>query len=198
MHFAFSFYIICLALYQSPKQIIYKPLILNPNPMYKLSINDRYSIEAERTVATGLLINGVKSKADIKQLRPGIYHVIENNRSYNVEIVSFNGNEKTAEIKVNNHIYHITAKDQFDILLDKLGFSDLNSARISEIKAPMPGLVLKVFVNKGDIIKKGDNLFVLEAMKMENIIKSPADVVVEKILIKSGDKVEKGQILMSF
>ncbi|QTE37001.1 biotin/lipoyl-containing protein [Mucilaginibacter gossypii] len=166
--------------------------------MYKLSINERYSIEAERTVAAGLLINGVKSEADIKQLRPGIYHVIESNRSYNVEIVNFNGDEKNAEIKVNNHIYHITAKDQFDILLDKLGFSDLNSARISEIKAPMPGLVLKVFVNKGDIVKKGDNLFVLEAMKMENIIKSPADVVVEKILIKSGDKVEKGQILMSF
>jgi biotin carboxyl carrier protein len=62
----------------------------------------------------------------------------------------------------------------------------------------MPGLVLKVFVNKGDSIKKGDNLFVLEAMKMENIIKSPADVTVEKILIKPGDKVEKGQILMLF
>jgi biotin carboxyl carrier protein len=69
---------------------------------------------------------------------------------------------------------------------------------ISEIKAPMPGLVLKVLVNKGDSIKKGCNLFVLEAMKMENIIKSPADVVIDKILIKPGDKVEKGQILMLF
>lgn len=166
--------------------------------MYKLSINGRYSIEAERTVAAELLINGVKKDADIKPIKPGIYHVIENSRSYNVEIVNFNDSEKTAEIKVNSRTYNVTAKDQFDILLDKLGFSNLNSARISEIKAPMPGMVLKVFVNKGDIIKKGDNLFVLEAMKMENIIKSPADVVVEKILIKPGDKVEKGQMLMLF
>jgi biotin carboxyl carrier protein len=166
--------------------------------MYKLNINNQHSFEVERTAAAGLFVNGVKSEADIKQLKPAIYHVIENNRSYNVEVVNFNSSEKTAEIKVNNHTYHVTAKDQFDILLDKLGFSDLNSARVSEIKAPMPGLVLKVFVNKGDSIKKGDSLFVLEAMKMENIIKSTADVVVEKILIKPGDKVEKGQILMLF
>ncbi|UOE50738.1 biotin/lipoyl-binding protein [Mucilaginibacter sp. SMC90] len=165
--------------------------------MYKLNINDKYSIEAEKTAA-GLLINGVKREADIRQIKPGVYHIIENNRSYNVEIVNFNGNEKVAEIKVNNNINHVTAKDQFDILLDKLGFSDLNSAKISEIKAPMPGMVLKVFVNKGDSVRKGDNLFVLEAMKMENIIKSPADVTVEKILIKPGDKVEKAQILMLF
>ncbi|SEO62278.1 Biotin-requiring enzyme [Mucilaginibacter gossypiicola] len=166
--------------------------------MYKFSINDHYSIETGRTAAAGLLINGEGKNADIKQIKPGVYHVIENNRSYNVEVINFNGNEKTAEIKVNNHLYNVTAKDQFDILLDKLGFSDLNSARISEIKAPMPGLVLKVFVNKGDVVKKGDNLFVLEAMKMENIIKAPADVTVEKTLIKPGDKVEKGQILMLF
>ena len=113
-------------------------------------------------------------------------------------MVSFNRVEKTAEIKVNNNIYNVTAKDQFDILLDKLGLSGLNTARVSEIKAPMPGMVLKVFVSEGTEVKKGDNLFVLEAMKMENIIKAPADVTVKTVKIKPGDKVEKGQILMLF
>jgi biotin carboxyl carrier protein len=97
---------------------------------------------------------------------------------------------------VNNNIYSITAKDQFDILLDKLGLSSLNATKVSEIKAPMPGMVLKVFVSEGMEIKKGDNLFILEAMKMENIIKSPADVTVKTVKIKPGDKVEKGQLLM--
>ncbi|MDB5143897.1 MAG: gcdC, partial [Mucilaginibacter sp.] len=71
-------------------------------------------------------------------------------------------------------------------------------AKVSEIKAPMPGLVLKLFVSEGTEVKKGDNLFILEAMKMENIIKSPADVTVKTVKIKPGDKVEKGQVLLTF
>jgi biotin carboxyl carrier protein len=74
----------------------------------------------------------------------------------------------------------------------------LSSAKVSEIKAPMPGMVLKIFVSEGMEVKKDENLFVLEAMKMENIIKSPADVTVNSIKIKPGDKVEKGQVLMMF
>jgi biotin carboxyl carrier protein len=115
-----------------------------------------------------------------------------------VEVVNFDAVEKTAEIKVNNNTYTVTAKDQFDILLDKLGLSSLTAAKVSEVKAPMPGMVLKVFATEGMEIKKGDNLFVLEAMKMENIIKSTADVTVKKVKIKPGDKVEKGQVLMMF
>jgi biotin carboxyl carrier protein len=99
---------------------------------------------------------------------------------------------------VNGSIYTVTAKDQYDILLDQLGLSSLNSAKVSDLKAPMPGLVLKLFVTEGSEVKKGDNLFILEAMKMENIIKSPADVKVKTVKIKPGDKVEKGQVLLIF
>ena len=63
---------------------------------------------------------------------------------------------KTAEIKVNGNIYNITAKDQYDILLEKLGLSSLKHAKVSEIKAPMPGMVLKVFVTEGSEVKKGE------------------------------------------
>lgn len=165
--------------------------------MYKLNINEQVNYEAERK-GDKLSVNGNDVLADIAQLSASTFHVINNLKSYNVEVVSFNHSEKTAEIKVNNNTYNITAKDQFDILLDKLGLSSLNTAKVSEIKAPMPGLVLRVFVKEAMEIKKGDNLFVLEAMKMENIIKSPADVTVKNIKIKPGDKVEKGQILMMF
>jgi len=165
--------------------------------MLQVKVNEKYNFDVDQN-GKGLLINGDKITADVQQLNVSAYHVINNLQSYNVEVVSFNTMEKTAEIKVNNNIYNVTAKDQFDILLDKLGLSSLNAAKVSEIKAPMPGMVLKVFVNEGMEIKKGDNLFVLEAMKMENIIKSPADVTVKKVKIKAGDKVEKGQVLMMF
>ncbi|GAA4334023.1 acetyl-CoA carboxylase biotin carboxyl carrier protein subunit [Mucilaginibacter gynuensis] len=165
--------------------------------MYKVKLNDKYTHTVERS-AESLLIGGSAVNADIKQINANAYHIIKDNASYNVEVISFDVVAKTAEIKVNNNTYHITAKDQFDLLLEQLGLSDLNSVKVSEIKAPMPGLVLKVFVTEGDEVKKGDNLFVLEAMKMENIIKSPADVTVRSIKLKPGDKVEKGQILILF
>jgi len=165
--------------------------------MYKIRVNNKYDFVIDRN-AKELLVDAKTIDADIKQINDLLYHIINNNRSYNAEVVGFNPEAKTAEIKVNNHIYTLTAKDQFDVLLDKMGLNNLMTAKISDIKAPMPGMVLKVLVNEGDEIKKGDNLFVLEAMKMENIIKSPADVNVKTIKIKAGDKVEKGQILILF
>ncbi|HTD98382.1 MAG TPA: acetyl-CoA carboxylase biotin carboxyl carrier protein subunit [Mucilaginibacter sp.] len=165
--------------------------------MYKLKVNDHFDYKIEKS-DDELLINEEEINADIQQLNPSAYHIINNLRSYNAEVISFERETKTAEIKVNGTIYTIAAKDQYDILLDQLGLSSLNSAKVSEIKAPMPGLVLKLFVTEGSEVKKGDNLFILEAMKMENIIKSPADVIVKTVKIKPGDKVEKGQVLLIF
>ena len=165
--------------------------------MYKIKVNGKYDFETDRN-GEGLSINQKKNEADIKKLSDSTWHIINQLKSYNAEVVSFNADEKTAEIKINNNIYTVSAKDQYDVLLDKLGLSNLNSAKVSEVKAPMPGLVLKVMVAEGDEVKKGDNLFVLEAMKMENIIKSPADVVVKTVKLKPGDKVEKGQVLLQF
>jgi biotin carboxyl carrier protein len=165
--------------------------------MYQLKVNGKLNYKVEKN-ADQLLINDEQIDADIRQLKPSVYHIINDLKSYNAEVISFNRETKTAEIKVNGTIYNIAAKDQFDLLLDQLGLSTLNTAKVSEIKAPMPGLVLKLLVSEGAEVKKGDNLFILEAMKMENIIKSPADVTVKTVKIKPGDKVEKGQVLLIF
>ncbi|MGN6641238.1 MAG: acetyl-CoA carboxylase biotin carboxyl carrier protein subunit, partial [Mucilaginibacter sp.] len=159
--------------------------------MHKIKVNNQFDYDIEDK-AGKLLVNEKEINADILQ-RGTSFHIINDLSSYNAEVVQFDPETKTAEIKVNGNIYTVTAKDQFDILLDKLGMSNLNNAKISEVKAPMPGLVLKIFVKEGDEVKKGENLFILEAMKMENIIKSPGDVVVKSVKIKPGDKVEKGQ-----
>lgn len=165
--------------------------------MYSIKVNDSFDFEA--AVKKDLLsLNGKQLKADIAKLGANNYHIINNNLSYNVEVVAFEHAAKTATIKVNGNTYQIKAKDQFDALLEQLGLSNLNSNKVSDIKAPMPGLVLKVLVAEGDEIKKGDNLFVLEAMKMENIIKAPADATIKSIKIKPADKVEKGQLLIVF
>lgn len=79
-----------------------------------------------------------------------------------------------------------------------MGFDNTKRNKMLEIKAPMPGLVLNVMVEEGQEVNKGDNLLVLEAMKMENIIKSPSSGNVKKIRVNKGDKVEKNEILIQF
>lgn len=165
--------------------------------MYQVKVNGKYNFQIGKG-EQGLLVNDTPVKADIKKVNESSFHIINQLKSYNAEVISFNSSEKTAEIKVNGNIYSITSKDQFDLLLDKLGLGSLNAVKVSEIKAPMPGMVLKVFVTEGMTVSKGDNLFILEAMKMENIIKAPTDVLVKTVKIKPGDKVEKGQVLMMF
>jgi biotin carboxyl carrier protein len=65
-----------------------------------------------------------------------------------------------------------------------------------EVKAPMPGLVLRVLVEPGQRVEAGAALAVLEAMKMENQIKAPMAGVIERIHVGPGTAVEKGQILV--
>ena len=67
---------------------------------------------------------------------------------------------------------------------------------MTDLKAPMPGLVLQVLVKEGDEIRKGDNMLVLEAMKMENILKAPADCTIRTVKVNPGDKVEKNQVMI--
>jgi len=67
---------------------------------------------------------------------------------------------------------------------------------VNDLKAPMPGLVLDVLVKEGQQIKKGENLLVLEAMKMENNLKALSDAVVKKVNVGKGARVEKNEILI--
>lgn len=65
-----------------------------------------------------------------------------------------------------------------------------------ELKSPLPGTILDLYVNKGDTINKGQVLLILEAMKMENSIEAEYDGVVENIYIKKGDSVLEGDLLL--
>ncbi|MBU0713020.1 biotin/lipoyl-binding protein [bacterium] len=69
-------------------------------------------------------------------------------------------------------------------------------AGASSIVAPLPGLILKIHVKPGDAVKAGQNLVVMEAMKMENDVQAPGDGTVKSILIKVGDSANEGDVLI--
>ena len=63
------------------------------------------------------------------------------------------------------------------------------------VNAPMPGTILAVNVSAGQAVKKGDVLFILEAMKMENEIMAPADGTIGAVAVSKGATVESGAVL---
>ncbi|TAL68901.1 MAG: biotin/lipoyl-binding protein [Bacteroidetes bacterium] len=65
-----------------------------------------------------------------------------------------------------------------------------------QIKAPMPGMVVKILVEPGTEVHKGDSLLIVEAMKMENALKSPIRGKVRNVIVKEGTAVEKDALLM--
>jgi len=67
----------------------------------------------------------------------------------------------------------------------------------TEIKAPMPGTLLKINVSEGASVSKGDVLCILEAMKMENEICAPSDGKVVSIVAKQGDQLNSGDVMIT-
>jgi biotin carboxyl carrier protein len=165
--------------------------------MYKVNIDNQFDFNLEKTKGIWQL-NDAAISFDLIELNKTSFHILKDNKSYNIEIVNQNLTEKTFQIKVNNTLYTVSVKDKYDELLRQLGLDKAMTAKVANMKAPMPGLVLNVLVQDGQEIKKGDALIVLEAMKMENILKSPADGVVKKVIAKKGSAVEKGQVLIEF
>ncbi|GJL65009.1 MAG: hypothetical protein NPIRA04_36630 [Nitrospirales bacterium] len=65
-----------------------------------------------------------------------------------------------------------------------------------DVTTPMPGRVVKVFVNQGDTVEAGDSLLVVEAMKMENRVQSPIAGTVSAIFVQEGDEVNPDETLI--
>ena len=136
--------------------------------------------------------------ADVQEIRAGHWHVVLNNRSYDVAVISEDPASKSRVLRINGQHYTVGIKDPLDKLLASMGLDAGASSKVNEVKAPMPGLVLEVRVSTGTLVSKGDALVVLEAMKMENILKSPTDGVVRKVAVEKGMAVEKNQVLVQF
>lgn len=138
---------------------------------------------------------------DLEQLNvvstsEGHHHILHESKSYHAQIEA-QGN-KQFEILLNGNKYQVALSDEHDQLIDKMGLTIVSSDKVTDIKAPMPGLVLSVEVAEGQAVTKGEALLILEAMKMENVIKSPGEGVVKSINVDKGKAVEKGAVLIEF
>ncbi|MEE9449295.1 MAG: acetyl-CoA carboxylase biotin carboxyl carrier protein subunit [Ignavibacteriaceae bacterium] len=137
------------------------------------------------------------------------------NKKYSYEISHVRNN--TYLLKCGNNYFEIVAdkvnNEHFSILLNGYHFDAfvrtalqekaihlLEEAQTAthhqfEVKAPMPGIILKVKKQGGDTISEGESIMILEAMKMENDLKAPQAGIIKEIYISVGNTVEKGDKL---
>jgi len=137
------------------------------------------------------------------------YRVSVNNKQLDVTVLNIDGqkvdflcNGKTYSVSVTPN--QASWAPQSDSALKPPSISPAPAAAAptasssNEVAAPMPGKVVQIFVKPGAQVKKGDNLAIIEAMKMENNIPSPLSGKVATVHVEAGAQVEVGQVLVSF
>lgn len=161
--------------------------------MLKVKINNdkEFQVDVAKHV-----IDGKSFSWDLAEIKDGIFHIIRDHKSYNAEVIDTDFANKEIILRINGNRYSVKISDKYDELLHQLGMDKKTTSLSLNLKAPMPGLVIDIRVSEGNSIAKGDALVVLEAMKMENVLRAQENGTIKKILVKKGDKVEKGQLLV--
>lgn len=141
-------------------------------------------------------------------LAPTEFLINVHGESYNVKISGIghtvNG-KKPYFIYVDDYLVEVMVEPLVEVLPSELGQIDTKATKqstrpkalsINDITSTMPGRIAKILVKIGDLVRKGDPLLILEAMKMENEIVSPVDGRVEDIFVSIGDSVNPDEALM--
>ncbi len=124
------------------------------------------------------------------------YHVLEKNKAYHVTPPKVGLNPKTGTIHVNNKRFRFDIMDQYDQLVNSMGLDAVIEIKVTDIIAPMPGLILDIMVKVGDEIEAGSSILILEAMKMENVIKAEGNGIVKSINFAVRATVDKGAVII--
>ncbi len=155
--------------------------------------NTDYLIEKD---GKAISVNGKAVEADLLKTVEGQYHLLLGGKGHRVEILEIDKEAKTIILLVNGQKKNVQLSDKYDELLKQMGMGNAAAAKSNQVKAPMPGLVLRLMVENGQAIAKGDSLLILEAMKMENVLKASAAGVIKLVKVAEKDKVEKNQVLI--
>lgn len=127
----------------------------------------------------------------------GLY-IYTSDNAYRVYPIAIDTKTKTVTLLINNETYEVQIQNELDVLLSKMGLDIQAGAGLDTLIAPMPGKVIDVLVEEGQEVEEGTPLVILEAMKMENVLKAEAPVKIKEIPIKKGDAVEKNASLILF
>lgn len=164
---------------------------------YFATIDDRtYEIDIDHH--GHVTVDGQKLDADMKLVGGRhLYSLLLNNASYEVLLDTESEKRNFYTVMVSGLQYTVKVQDERS---RRLALVD-RSLRPPEgellIKAPIPGLVVKVPVEVGQEVSEGETLVILEAMKMENELRAPRRGVISEVRVAAGDQVALGQMMLA-
>lgn len=151
--------------------------------------------EFEFELCDGVLsVGGQPLSASLDKVGPATYSLLVDGKSYEITLEQ---NGKATRVTESGQVSNITILDRLGVLLEALDASAGRKRHTLEIRAPMPGLVLKIEVSQDQEVSPGEGVLVLEAMKMENQIFAGSAGIVESVHVETGDAVTKGQLLVT-
>ncbi len=163
---------------------------------YFVTIQDKeyeFELNGENGRATLIFENG-SIPVDFRRIGDSlVYSLFLDGKSYDVWASLQNG---SIQIGIEGQSYLAKVEDERQRLLKQLTRSDAKAEGIVRIEAPMPGLVVRISVEKGISVKKGQGVMVIEAMKMENEIKAPISGIIKSIGVKQGEAIDKNALLL--
>lgn len=136
------------------------------------------------------------AQLDLIESKENHFHLIHNDVGYEVEFRGVSADGKLVYMRVNERDYQAKISDKIDQLVQQMGLNTLGDQTGKDVFSPMPGLILDVLVVAGQEIEAGTPLLILEAMKMENVIKADGSGTVKTISIERGQAVDKRQLLI--
>jgi biotin carboxyl carrier protein len=143
-------------------------------------------------------VDGKRVDADLVQV-PGtpVRHLLVDGRSY--PIIAQNGAERGRwDLMLGSRRISAEVVDERTRAIRAMTARSAGPQGPKPLRAPMPGLVVRLEIGIGDAVKMGQGLVIMEAMKMENELKAAAGGVVAGILVQPGQAVDKGAVLVVF
>jgi biotin carboxyl carrier protein len=168
-------------------------------PKYQVEVNGReFEIEvAYRSERYDIKVNGEAKCVESHVLGDSRSLMLIDNETLEVDVRP-NGNGIERMVFMYGQEISVLIQDYHLAQLRKTAGMASGPLMETELKAPMPGLVIDVKVQPGQSVNKGETLLVIEAMKMENIIKAKAAATVKTTRVTPGQSVEKGDLLLEF
>lgn len=164
--------------------------------MLHLTVNDRDTYDLQPGATGNWQLSGDETPLSIVEVENGSFSILRDGKSYTALVDGIDREAKTVTLRINNVPYTVAIEEPLDRLLKSMGLDKAAGGKAEAVKAPMPGMILRVLVEPGQEVAKGDGLLVLEAMKMENVLKATAPGRVKAVLAVEKTAVEKGTVLI--